>query len=65
LRDYVGSQTDGWGISFAFPLLENLGNRSFSNSFDRTGSKLIGLEDPASFVGLPYLWIMMISATFH
>jgi len=65
LRAYVGSQTDGWELFFAFPLLESLGNRSFSNNFDRTSSKLIGLHDSASSAGLPGFWIRMICATFH
>jgi hypothetical protein len=40
-------------------------NRRFSNSFDRTGNKDIGLYDVAACCDLPGLEIMMTSATFH
>jgi len=46
-------------------IIESLGRKSFSNSFDRTGNKPIALYDSASSAGLPDFWIMMICTTFH
>jgi len=47
------------GIIFCLSIIsKSLDNRSFSNNFDKTGSKLIGLYDSASSAGLfsPHLW---------
>jgi len=52
-------------ISFLLIISKSLDSRKFSNNFDKTGSKLIGLYDSASSAGLPGYWIMMICATFH
>jgi hypothetical protein len=38
-------------------IIENLGNRSLSNRFDRTGSKLINLYDFASSADFPGIYI--------
>jgi len=42
-----------------------LESKSFSNSFDRTGSKLIDLYDSASSAGLSGFWIIIICAIFY
>jgi len=42
-----------------------LESKSFSNSFDRMGSKLIDLYDSASSAGLSGFWIIIICATFY
>jgi len=41
-----------------------LENRSFLNSFDRIGNKLIGLYDSVSSADLPGFWIIIICAIF-
>jgi hypothetical protein len=45
--------------------MESFRNRSFSNSFDGTSSKLIGLYDYANSADSPDFWIIIISAIFH
>jgi len=47
LRAYIRIQTDSCGLFFCLSIItESLGS-SFSNDFDRTRSKLIGLYDSA------------------
>jgi len=41
------------GNPWLFTIMEILENRSFSNSFDKIGSRLIGLYDSVSSAGLP------------
>jgi len=54
------------GIIFCLSIIsKRLDSRSFSNNFDKTGSKLIGLNDSTSYACLRGFWIMMMCATFH
>jgi len=54
------------GIIFCISIItKNLGTRNFSNNFDRTGSKLIGLYHSANSAELHGFWIIMICSTFH
>jgi len=56
----------GDGTDFCLSIItESLDNRNFLNSFDRTGSKLIGLYNSASYADLPRFWIMMIRSIFY
>jgi len=45
--------------------MEILGSRTFSNNFDKTGSKLIGPYNSASFADLLGSWTIIICAIFH
>jgi len=53
------------GIPGLSIIMEILGNISFSNSFDRTGSSRIGLYDSANSADFPGFWIIIISTIFH